>query len=90
MQTMVRETWSDDRLDHLNQRVDEGFQQVDRRFEEVDRRFEQVDARFDRLDDRFASFEAEFKAMNRTLIQGAFGLIGTMIVTCGAIVATQL
>jgi hypothetical protein len=83
MQTMVRESWNDDRLDHLSERVDQGFQQVDRRFE-------QVDARFDRLEDRFISFEAEYKALNRTLIQVAGGLIGTMIVTCGAIVATQL
>jgi hypothetical protein len=76
MQTMARETWTDERLDHLNQRVGEGFQRTDERF--------------DRLEGRFASFEGEFKAMNRTLIQVAGGLIGTMIVTCGAIVATQL
>ncbi len=44
MQTMPRETWTDDRMDDLVRRVDVGFDQVDRRFEQVDRRFDQVHA----------------------------------------------
>ncbi|HEX5610868.1 MAG TPA: hypothetical protein VFX45_12345 [Solirubrobacterales bacterium] len=90
MQTMVRETWTDERLDHLSQRVDEGFQQVDRRFEQVDARFDRLEGGIGRVEDRFISFEAEYQALSRTLIQVAGGLIGTMIVTCGAVVATQL
>ncbi|HET8814595.1 MAG TPA: hypothetical protein VFM51_06530 [Solirubrobacterales bacterium] len=29
MEAMARETWTDERLDDLNQRVSEGFQRVD-------------------------------------------------------------
>jgi hypothetical protein len=43
----ARESWTDDRMDDLAQRVDAGFERVDRQFENVDKRFEQVDKRFE-------------------------------------------
>ncbi len=53
----MRESWNDDRLDGLRERVDAGFTQVDQRFAEVDKRFAEVDKRFARvearLDERF-------------------------------------
>ncbi len=46
----VREAWTDERLDDLNEKVDRGF-------EKVDARFDKVDARFDKIDRRFAQAE---------------------------------
>jgi archaellum component FlaC len=104
----MRQSWSDDRLDHLNDRVDEGFRQVDEKFEQVDRRFEQVDLRFDQIDLRFdrvgreaREFRSEvlhrldklddrFYSLQRTMLQVGGGLIGTMILAFGGVIATQL
>ena len=60
MHVMVRERWTDERLDEFGKRVDERFDRVDEKFDEVrseikegfaevDKRFEQVDKRLDRL-----------------------------------------
>jgi chromosome segregation ATPase len=46
----MRQSWSDDRLDALNQRVDEGFIRVDAQFAKVDARFTRIEDRFDHLD----------------------------------------
>ncbi|MDX6623541.1 MAG: hypothetical protein QOE75_1473 [Solirubrobacterales bacterium] len=36
---VMREKWTDERLDDLNKRVDDGFLRVDGRFNRVDERF---------------------------------------------------
>jgi hypothetical protein len=67
METLKMNTWNDDRLDELNQRVSEGFTRVDR---EMDRRFDEAAAEMDRrfgqaaeeMDRRFGQADAE---MNR-------------------------
>jgi hypothetical protein len=46
---LMREKWTDERLDDLNQKVDRGFDAMERRFEAVDRRFEALERRFDRM-----------------------------------------
>ena len=52
----MRQSWSDDRLDDLNQRVDAGFTRVDERFAQMDARFAQIEERmqagFNRSDER--------------------------------------
>jgi chromosome segregation ATPase len=48
----MRQSWSDDRLDALNQRVDEGFIRVDEQFAKVDAQFARVEDRIDRLDEK--------------------------------------
>lgn len=64
MQTM-RETWTDERLDDLNQKVDRGFARVD--------------ARFDRVDDRFDQMNERFEALHRLLVQGGVVIISALI-----------
>ena len=54
----MRQSWTDDRLDGLNEKVDQRFDQVDQRFEQVDQRFDQVDQRFDRVGPRRAESKA--------------------------------
>jgi predicted nuclease with TOPRIM domain len=46
----MRQSWSDDRLDDLNNRVDAGFARVDERFARVDERFARLEDKIDRLD----------------------------------------
>lgn len=50
---VMRQSWTDERLDEFGKRMDERFDHVDRRFEEVDRRFQDVDRRFEDVDRRF-------------------------------------
>jgi flagellar capping protein FliD len=64
----MRDRWSDERLDDLNQRVEDGFNRVDADIRglrgEMNDRFNRVDARFDamqnRVDDRFDRVDARF------------------------------
>ncbi|MGB7684726.1 MAG: hypothetical protein WBL45_02990 [Solirubrobacterales bacterium] len=77
MQTMVRESWTDERLDDLNDRVDAGFTQMDeefrqsgKRLDRVELKLEQIDERFDDVDKRLGRLEDGFFALNKTLIGG--------------------
>jgi DNA anti-recombination protein RmuC len=74
MHVVMRESWTDERLDEFAKRIDERFDRVDERFENVDRRFEQADERFDQMDKRFDGIEERLIAMqqeatDRTLSQ---------------------
>jgi flagellar capping protein FliD len=68
METVVRENWTDERLDEFGKRMDERFDRVDERFKAMDKRFdavqseakqefEQVDKRLDRLADGLESIQ---------------------------------
>jgi predicted nuclease with TOPRIM domain len=68
MQTMTRESWTDERLDEFGKRMDERFDRSDERikaarietkqeFRRFDERFEQVDKRLDRLADGLESVQ---------------------------------
>jgi hypothetical protein len=69
----MRESWTDDRLDHLSHKVDERFDRVDERFKHVDERFKQIDGRFDRVEaetaSRFDRIEAETRSMRSEMIE---------------------
>ncbi len=78
MPTMVREAWTDDRLDDLKEHMDEGFREVRtelRRQREEMARQKDMDARFD----------AVMRAM-----QFGFSLIGVVLAALLALVGTQL
>jgi predicted secreted Zn-dependent protease len=90
----VRQSWSDDRLDHLNYKVEEGFRVVDQRFEQVDQRFERVetsirDLRIE-MDLRFSRLDEKFDRLQQTVMVVGGGLCGTMIVAFSGLIATQL
>jgi predicted nuclease with TOPRIM domain len=69
----MRNSWTDDRLDHLNQRVDEGFERMDKEFARVDKRFDEGFERMDqefarvdkRLDDGFQRMNDEFARVDK-------------------------
>lgn len=76
----VREKWTDERLDDLNQRVSDGFDRVDRDLRDLR---SEMNARFD-------SIEQRFDAMHRLLIRAAGGMIAVLVTTGAGLVATQL
>jgi tetrahydromethanopterin S-methyltransferase subunit G len=70
MQTMVRESWTDERLDDLKAKVDEGFKKVDQRFEKVDQRFDRLEARVftrEEAEQRFQVVDRRFEEVNQRL-----------------------
>jgi Mg2+ and Co2+ transporter CorA len=97
----VRSSWTDDRLDLLNERVEERFDQVDRRFDEIDRRFVEIDRhfvevnrRFEHVEVRLARLETLYEGMavrldsiQRVIVYGVITITGGMIAGFSAIVA---
>jgi hypothetical protein len=83
---LMRESWTDARLDDF--RID-----VDRRFDQVDRRFDKVDQRFDKVDGEVRELRSEmktgFETIHRTMVQGIIALSASFIAGFAAIV-TQL
>jgi len=81
MPTMVREAWTDERLDDFKEHMDEGFREVraDLRIqrEEMARMAQQkhMDARFD---DQRNHVDTSFAALMRT-IQIGFSVMGVLI-----------
>ncbi len=72
--TVVRQGWSDDRIDGLELKVDEGFRNVGERFEranerfrQIDKQFEQVDRRFEQVDQRFEQIDKRFEQVDERL-----------------------
>lgn len=75
---VMREKWTDERLDDLNKRVDDGFTRVDLRFAQMDQRFAQLDSRID--------------ALQRAMWQGFAWVVGlqvTFFVATIAFIAAQ-
>ncbi len=70
MHVVMRESWTDERLNELARRIDERFDRVDERFEEVDRRFEQVDKRLDQT-------AGSVESMQRTMVIGVIALFSS-------------
>jgi len=72
----MREGWTDERPDELNEKVDKGFVDVGERFKEVDKRF-------DKLEDRFEALQKEmnlrFDTVHRLMFQGLLGIMGAIV-----------
>ena len=80
---VMRESWTDERLDDLNSRVDRGFDRVDADIRAL--RSEMKDG-FERVDERFES-------LHRLLLQFCWLMIATLlglVVPLIGLVATKL
>jgi hypothetical protein len=80
---VMRESWTDARLDDFRG-------EVDRRFNEVDRRLESVEAE---IKDLRSEMKSGFEAVNKTMINGVLILSGSYIAGFAALVglvATQI
>ncbi|HWO46625.1 MAG TPA: hypothetical protein VNM41_01075 [Solirubrobacterales bacterium] len=98
MTVMVREKWTDERLDDLAGRVDRGFAEVKGEVRdlrtEMNGRFDslqgEINSRSDSVNGRFDSFQAEmnsrFDSMQRTMIVGFASIVASVI---GAVFAAM-
>lgn len=75
----MREKWTDERLDDMNDRMGEGFNRLDEDIREV--RSEIAGIR--------GEMNSRFEAMQRLIIQVGGGLFGTMIIGFLSIVLSQ-
>jgi DNA anti-recombination protein RmuC len=80
---LMRESWTDERLDDFRAEVNRRFDDVYRRFDEVDRKFDKVDQRFDRVEGEIRDFRIEvkegFERMYRLMITLGGGFIAAAI-----------
>ena len=78
MPTMVREGWTDERLDEFGKRMDERFDGVGERIDagrgETKQELGQVNERLDRLEGRMDESNSELHSMGRAMIVGAIAL----------------
>jgi hypothetical protein len=83
---VMRESWTDARLDDFRG-------EVNRRFDEVYRRFDEVDKRFDKVEGEIRELRSEmktgFESINRTMVHGVVALSAAFIAGFAAMV-TQL
>jgi DNA anti-recombination protein RmuC len=70
---MMRESWTDERLDDFAKHVDQRFDEVGRRFGEVDKRFDKVDHELHRINDRL-------DAMHKVMLQAFVAMFGSTLV----------
>jgi chromosome segregation ATPase len=94
---LMRESWTDERLDDLNEKVGEGFARVDGRFEQVDRRFERVEDEIkdlrSEMNARFDTVNERLDSMQRSMMQAVVALSVGMLAGFGGLaglIATQL
>jgi len=64
---LMRESWTDERLDDFRGEVGHRFDEVDRRFSAVDKRFDEIDKRFDKVDERFEKVDQRFERIEGEL-----------------------
>jgi hypothetical protein len=97
MTVAMRDAWTDEKLDHLNEKVDGGFVRIDQRMNQEFSRIDQgLDREFGQMDQRMGRIEAGLDKLNdgpfafhRTMLLGMFGLLGvTIAAVVTAVVAT--
>ncbi|HEX5525668.1 MAG TPA: hypothetical protein VFX44_00555 [Solirubrobacterales bacterium] len=79
---MMREAWTDARLDDLKEHMDEGFREVHSDINELR-------AEVGKVRESQGELRAELKGLNRTL-QVGFGLIGSFLGVLTILIGTQL
>jgi hypothetical protein len=73
---VMRESWTDERLDEFGKRIDERFDRVDERFDEVNERLGRIETRLDR--------------MAHAMLVGSIALSSTMIAGFASLTALAL
>jgi chromosome segregation ATPase len=99
---VVRDAWTDERMDDLNHRVDEGFNEVSREFRavrlEVRTEFAAVRSEMktefaavrSEMKGEFAAVRSEIAAFQRMFVQLFGGLMTTLLVGFASLIATIL
>ena len=94
----MRATWTDDRLDDFARNTGARFDRVDARFDRVETEIaglrtemrEEFRSVRTEMNAGFGALQGEFAALNRILIQIAYGLVGLCVIASITLVATQL
>jgi hypothetical protein len=73
---LMREKWTDERLDDLSGKVGDLGRRIDLRFDAMERRFEAIDRRFEGIDRRI---ERLTWVMTTTMITGFLTLAGLIV-----------
>ncbi|HEU5106790.1 MAG TPA: hypothetical protein VFU11_13245 [Solirubrobacterales bacterium] len=81
-----REKWTDERLDDLDERMDKGFAET--KAEIADTKTE-MRAGFARVDADIRGLRGELSAMNRNMIAGFFVVVGAIIGSNAALIASN-
>lgn len=84
---LVRDAWTDERLDDLNHRVDDLNRRMDLGFKEQREEFRAVRTE---MATEFGAVRAEMAAANRTLAQVGVGMFATTIIGFAITIATIL
>jgi tetrahydromethanopterin S-methyltransferase subunit G len=101
---VMRESWTDERLDDFRNEVSRRFDEVDRRFDVVNRRFDEVDRRFERVEGEIHDLRGEvkelrvetkagFESIHKLMFQGAIALTAAFMAGFASLiglVATQI
>jgi hypothetical protein len=96
MAVMARDTWTDERLDDLNKKVDDGFADIRAEFRALRQELhEEIGAVRGGLKEELrgvrgemGEVRAEIAALNRTIHQFMFAMVGTVFLGfCGTIAA---
>lgn len=72
----MRESWTDERLDHFRARVDERFEEVDRRLGRIEFEMREMRTEIGRINDRLDS-------MQRTMVHGVIALSAAIVAGFG-------
>lgn len=76
----VREKWTDERLDDLNDRMVEGFERLDKDMREVRLELARINGKMN----------GRFEATHRLIIQVGAGLFGTTVIGFLSLVVTMI
>lgn len=89
MAVMAREAWADERLDDLNKKVDDGFSEMREEFRAVRTELHTEMGELRReLKGEMREVRTEIAALNRTIHQFMFAMVGTVFLGfCGTIAA---
>jgi hypothetical protein len=98
MKAMARESWTDERLDDLTQRVDDGFKRTEREFQAVrlEMRTEfaavrqEIRSETGSVRGEIAGLRGDLLALHRMLARIAMGGFATLVVGSLGVIATRL
>lgn len=93
MQTVPRESWTDERLDEFGKRMDERFDRVDERIGDVRREMKeqsaQVDRRFEQVNEQLGKLSTGLESVQKAIVFGAIAMSSAFIAGFAAM-ATQI
>jgi hypothetical protein len=85
----MRKSWTDERLNHFEEKVDLRFDEVDRRFDEIARRFMEADKRFDKFEVEFQRINDRLDGLGKVMIYGHVAMTCALIAAMIALFANQ-